>query len=359
VNTLCTEVLPAVPPPMRRSGTSASAPRPIVRRRILVTALAASLAVHLALSLWPVDIESVRQMPPLSVTLKEMPAPPKPKPVVAPPQRKAKRVAPKAVAPPPPLATPEPAPIVAEEPPPAPPAPIAAAEVVAPPPDLTIPEPPVRLPPRLDLAYTVFLGTQGFVIGEATYRFEHSGNQYRILTVGRATGLAALLIRGEGKVESRGIITPTGLQPQEFAIERGSAERHEVARFDWELGIVILHNNQTAALEMPTYDPLAFMWQAYFAPPVSDVQSFNIATTRRVRPYTITREGTEKITWAQGEIETEIWHRRSDDGRTDGYAWLAPSLHYVPVKVRIVATHRGTLEALLDSIRVDEPLAQQ
>jgi hypothetical protein len=30
-------------------------------------------------------------------------------------------------------------------------------------------------------------------------------------------------------------------------------------------------------------------------------------------------------------------------------------MHYVPVKVRVVATNRGTLEALLDSIRVDEP----
>jgi hypothetical protein len=75
--------------------------------------------------------------------------------------------------------------------------------------------------------------------------------------------------------------------------------------------------------------------------------------------YTVTREGTERIEWAQGEIDTERWHRRSDDGKTDGYAWLAPSLHYVPVKMRIVATNRGTLEALLDSIRIDEPVAQQ
>jgi hypothetical protein len=29
------------------------------------------------------------------------------------------------------------------------------------------------------------------------------------------------------------------------------------------------------------------------------------------------------------------------------------------VKMRIVATNRGTLEALLDSIRIDGPVAQQ
>jgi len=219
--------------------------------------------------------------------------------------------------------------------------------------------PPVELPPRLELAYTVFLGTQGFMIGEATYRFEHTGNRYRISTVAQASGLAALLIRGKGKLESRGLITPTGLQPQEFAIERGSAERREVAHFDWESGVVTLHGDQTETLELPTFDPLVVMWQSYFSPPTGNEQSFNLATTRRVRRYTVTREGNERIEWKQGEILTERWHRRSDDGRTDGYVWVAPSLHYVPIKLRVVATNRGTLEALLDSIRIDEPVAQQ
>jgi hypothetical protein len=123
--------------------------------------------------------------------------------------------------------------------------------------------------------------------------------------------------------------------------------------------VVTLRDQSAAPLELPTYDPLALMWQNYFSPPISDQQSFNVATTRRVRHYTVTREGTERIAWKDGEIDTERWHRRSDDGRTDGYVWLAPSLHYVPVKLRVVATHRGTVEALLESIRVDEPVALQ
>jgi len=339
---------------------------------VLAGALATSLAVHFALSLWPVDMAATPETPPLSVTLTEMPPPPKPVPVAAAPKPKPKRIAPRPVAPPVPVSAPEPAPApvaldepaIAEAAPAVEAAPVAAApepttEVVAAP-DPAIPEtPPVQLPPRVDLAYKVFLGTQGFWIGDATYRFEHTGSQYRIATVGQARGLAALLIRGQGKIESEGRITRTGLQPQRFAIERGSSDRREVAAFDWESGIVTLHNQDTAALELPTYDPLALMWQAYFTPPTSDLQSFNIATTRRVMRYTVTREGTERIEWAQGEIDTERWHRRSDDGRTDGYVWLAPSLHYVPVKMRIVATNRGTLEALLDSIRVDEPVALQ
>jgi hypothetical protein len=95
------------------------------------------------------------------------------------------------------------------------------------------------------------------------------------------------------------------------------------------------------------------MWQYYFTPPEGTVVAFSLATTRRVLKYTITREGTEMLRWANGEIETERWHRRSDDGKTDALVWLAPSLRYLPVKLRVVNTERGTAEVLLDSIRVD------
>jgi hypothetical protein len=297
---------------------------------------------------------------PLQATITELPPPPVAAPAAAPkPKPKPKRAVPA------PSPTPEPETAIAKAAPgempaesvptdPAPAEPIAAVPPEPPPlPPVTPDPPPKTLPPRVDLAYTVFLGTRGFMIGEATYRFEHSGNQYRMETVGRARGLAALLIRGVGRIESRGLITASGLQPREFAVERGSKERREVSFFDWETGIVTLHEQKTEALELPTFDPLTVLWQFYFAPPAGDQLTFTIATTRRVNRYTIEREASEKIAWGSGELDTERWHRRSDDGRTDSYVWLAPSLHYVPVKMRVVATNRGTIEALLESIRVD------
>jgi len=237
-------------------------------------------------------------------------------------------------------------------------------EAVAEEPAAAVPEtPPKVLPRRVDLVYKAFLGTQGFLVGEAVYRFEHAANEYRIATIGEAKGLAALFVRGQGKLESRGIITAAGLQPLEFTVERGSKDRRENAVFDWEAGVVMLHGQKTEALELPTFDPLALMWQAYFQPPVDDTQNLNIATTRRVGHYTVTREGSETIQWPQGEIATERWHRRSEDGKTDAYFWLAPSLRYVPVRIRVTTNFRGileaTLEAVLDSIRVDETVALQ
>jgi hypothetical protein len=197
------------------------------------------------------------------------------------------------------------------------------------------------------------MGTQGFLIGDATYRFEHEGDTYRISTVAQARGLAALIVHGRGKVESRGRITPEGLQPSEFEVERGRPDRREVARFDWQGRTVTLHEDKTAPLDALTFDPLTVLWQSYFTPPTGDRYSFSVATTRRVIHYTVTRDGEERIAWPHGELDTVRWHRVSEDTKTEAWFWLAPSMHYIPVKIRVTQTSRGTLEVLLDAIRTD------
>ena len=340
--------------------------------RALAIALGISFGLHFVATLWPVDSDAVPEPTPLTATLTELPPPPAPAPLASPkpkPKPKPKRAAP---APPPapapaPIDVPEPvaatptgpevvesAPVPDEQPvntTAAPAAPVAQDE-----PEITlgIAPAPNTLPPRIDLAYKMFYGTQGFQVGRAVYRFEHTGSRYRIATVGEATGLAALVYRGKANVESRGLITPAGLQPMEFTFERTIRDRRESAAFDWETGVVTLHENQTASLELPTYDPLSLMWQFYFAPPTQAQYTFAVATTRRLLQYTITREGNETIEWPHGSLDTERWHRKSIDGRTDAYMWLAPSLHYLLVKFRLVHVSRGTVEGSLDSIRVEE-----
>jgi Protein of unknown function (DUF3108) len=348
-------------------------PKPVaLPRRALLVALALSLALHAAMSLWPGELETRPDTLPLQASIVEMPPPPLPAaPVAAKPKPKPQR---------PTARTPH------VEPPPAPPAEAVAAkppepELLEPTPDAiaTGPQPatevvaeaqitppeqtPKTLPRRVDLVYKAFLGTQGFLVGEAVYRFEHAGGEYHIVTIGEAKGLAALFLRGQGKLESRGLITSTGLRPYEFVVERGSSERREKAVFDWEVGIITLSDATTAPIDLVTFDPMSLMWQAYFTPPVEDVQEITVATTRRVGRHTLTREGEETIEWAQGDILTERWRRMSDDGNTATTVWLAPSLRYVPVKMRVVTNYKSllgaTLEAKLDSIRVDEPLARQ
>ena len=356
--------------PMATAPAKQEGKRRLVRPALLV-ALGLSLLLHLAWSLWPADDIDAPEGTVLEATITEMPPPPVPsaQPAPPPPQKPIKRtrtIARKPTAPPAAIAAPDAsAPVIDEgttdvakvEPGPSsaetiaksaePAGDSATASEAAP--------PAVVLPPRVDLAYKVFLGTQGFMIGEATYRFEHANDRYRISTVGQARGLAALIVRGTGKVESHGRITQHGLRPYEFAIERGSADRREVAFFDWDAGNVVLNDGGRAQLEAPAFDPLTILWQPYFSPPGKSDLTFSIATTRKVQRYTLKLQGEETIDWSRGRIATERWHRVSEDGNTEGWFWLAPSLHYIPVKMRVTRTSRGTLEVLLDSIRIDDP----
>ena len=354
-------------PYLRRPAASGPSPLAVPgiglrTRRALALALVLSLALHVGISFWPAELRETPESTPLTATLTEMPAPPVPVAKAPAPKPRAKRV--------PPAAPPAPAPVE-------PPTDVAEAtdtpshESVDPPAAQEVAEAanepqvipgavvvaPV-LPPRVDLAYNVYYGTRGFLIGEAIYRFEHANNQYQIATVGRARGLAALVLRGQGKVQSRGLITANGLQTLEFDVERGGPDRRESAVFDWETGIVTMHDNKTEVLDIPTFDPMTIMWQFYFTPPTTNEVSFSLATPRRMTRYTVTREETETIEWAQGTVDAERWHRRSNDGKTDAYVWLAPSLRYIPVKMRVVNTDRGTIEVLLASIRVDEAKAE-
>lgn len=332
--------------------------------RVLAFALAISLAVHLAFTLWPMTLPDDPEDVPLTATITELPPPPRPVVQPAPPpkpeatQTKPKPTSNRAVAPQ--AASADSAPAVDSAPTPAPPAAAQRNDTSAAPAPLTEPvdaPPPAppsgkSLPPRVDLAYKLYLGSHGFLIGDATYRFEHSGNHYRIYTVGKAKGLAALLIRGEGRMESRGLITGDGLQPYEFTFERSDTGKREEARFDWESGVVTLNEQKTASIDTPMFDALSLMWQYYFTPPDARKVAFTLATTRRVTRYSVTHEGNEAIAWGSGTIDTERWHRRSDDGKNDSYAWLAPSLRYLPVKMRL-SNNRGSIDVVLDAIRVD------
>ena len=330
----------------------------------LAAAAIVSLAAHVIIGALPgPPVRGPEPVTMLSATITEMPPPPVP--IATPPaaRRTAKRVSrPVIAAPAPETLAPvaiaeigpepsfEPAPIAALGPPPSheePGRPGAASPSATPP-----------LPPRIELVYRGFLGTQGFFIGDAVYRLEHEGDRYTITTVAQARGLAALFLRGEGRLLSTGTITASGLQPDMYTAERTSDGRHEAAMFDWAIGKVFLNDNKSAPLVPPTFDPLVVLWQFYFAPPGEEETEFNVATTRRVYHAHFRRVGVETVALPFAQVDTEVWERDGGEGNITARVWLAPSLHHVMVKVRL-SNGRITGEALLDSIRVDETVAQR
>ncbi len=80
---------------------------------------------------------------------------------------------------------------------------------------------------------------------------------------------------------------------------------------------MLLKDNKSESLELPTFDPLVVLWQFYFAPPDTDSMQFNIATTRKIYHYSFRRDGVETIELPFGDVEAEIWRRETGDGALD------------------------------------------
>jgi hypothetical protein len=331
------------------------------RWRVLAIALVGSLALHLAVTLWPVDVDDANVPTVLTATITEVPPPPAP--AVATPSPAPKPARPRKTSPLLPLdpstvaapSTPDVAPLVdvpndatmpiAELPP-------VLAETQAP---SAPPTPPSikTLPSRVELAYRVYYGV-GVYIGDASYRFEHANGRYKVETVGEARGLAALVLRGQGKVEVRGLITPAGLQPWELSVERGSSDRREVATFDWESGIATLHDDKTggarAADVRPAVADVAVLLRAAVAGRPVVHAGHDAARVQDQGDARRERRGRVAVRAGRGRALAPT----SDDGRTESVVWLAPSLRYLPIKMRVTNTLRGTIEVVLAAIRVDD-----
>jgi hypothetical protein len=332
----------------------------------LAAALALSVVLHgLGASLLEYEPAAFPEPEPLRAELKALPPPPLPQPAARPKDR-----------PPPPR-------------PPAPAAAMPAAPFSPPPPEVPpVPEPneasttagfpdaepysdtePVfalsefeskgpRLPPKIDLVYTVLYGTIGLHVGQSSYRFTHENGRYAIVTVGEAEGLLALIYRGKLRASSYGRITELGLQPEEVALERGSPEKREAAKLNWQTRTVTFKDDSSAPLPLGTLDVLSFLLQFYFVPPTQAAVELPIVTPRRITSYRFERKGVERVNIALGDFDAEVWSRTAVDGsEAEALVWLAPQVGHVPIKIRVRDPQRGTGELRLSKIlaETEEP----
>lgn len=338
----------------------------LLYRRLALAGLL-SIVLHLAGGMW-IEYQpwSIDQSPPLTAELRALPPPPlpqAPRPKPKPRPKPAKRPpAPQTVTAPEPEAAFSPQPpglLPAEEPAKnAPEKAPAAAEPAPPPPPQEVakaPEPPqIPLPERIEIVYAALYGTVGVYVGDASYRFEYHDGRYRIETTGEAQGLIALFYRGVLRAVSEGRITSAGLQPDTVFIERGSADKRETARLDWEKKIVTFKDDTTAPLESGTQDLLSFMLQFYFLPPTDKRLQLPVVTPRRKVVYTFEWQGVERIHIPLGDFDGERWSRSSDQTQgVQAMIWLAPEFGHMPVRIRMRDPERGTAELRLARVLTD------
>jgi hypothetical protein len=324
------------------------------RVKILFWVLGFSLAAHLALMLGPQFSLPVSLAPAPVLEAKLSPPPPpaklaaaKPPPAAKTKPRPVKKMtAPPVEAAPAPEIQPDAAPSPAVEPEPA----AAAAEPSAP--------APPAMPQRVTTRFTLFKGQNGISVGRAEQVWKLDGERYTISSVAEASGLFSLFASGKFIQESRGEITPAGLRPANYRVERGKggADKTDTAEFDWNAMTLTLASGgskQTLKLPEGTQDLLSFMYQLAFAPPQSSAVKLQMTNGRKLDSYAywVVEEALET---PMGVLNTLHLGKHREEGEKDTEVWLAADYHYLPVKISQLDKDGDGLVLLANEITITQ-----
>jgi len=325
-------------------------------------ALLASFLLHLIILLGPhITLPQPAPEPPLTVKIQTLP------PLAAiKPQAPRHAVKPKAKPPRHAPVIPNPAPL----PEPAPtPAPQAIAQAPAPPvsapapaslpasPPMPLPDPRPDFPARIQLVYSVYRGTQGLLLGKTTHTWHIIDNQYLLTSTTEATGLFSLFYHGRYIMTSRGELTPAGLKPISFWIQRGQSSEHtEYADFDWNAKTLQYGKHDdlhTAPLADGTQDQLSALYQLAFTAPHSGRVTVAITTGRKLNQYTYQVAGEETLQTPLGALRTEhlVSVQAPHESSGTGDIWLAIDQHYLPVRFKLTTSDGEVLDQVISSLR--------
>lgn len=243
-----------------------------------------------------------------------------------------------------------------ESPAPEPEEQVSAAAPLLPPeplPEQTLPE--VQLPARAELQYVLIKGTQGLRVGKVSHNWQAEGERYRVKSVLEASGPFSLFYSGQLIQESEGTITPQGLRPDTYLIQRGSADETETARFEWEtFRLVLGSRNGSRILFLPPYaqDQLSFLHNLPFITPDAGRYRMVIASSRKVDAYEYDVVGEETLETESGLIRA-IHLRKRRGAATEGTdVWLAPEHHLLPVKIQITDKSGDTVQQVISRIEI-------
>jgi len=260
-----------------------------------------------------------RAAPPAPVLAPEPPPPPRAQPQ---PRR----------TPAPPVAAPAPQPVEGAAPVEAPP-PVAAPPAPAAPAPVDIPWPRQG---RIVFAVTRGEGEQGMQLGLSTHSWRHDGLAYRLETVSETTGLVALFRTVKIVQTSEGRVSPEGLQPETFGVER-NGKPAEGARFDRAaLKIALTSGGQPrreAALTGLAQDLVSQIYQIGLYGAAARVD-MTIATGKNVGRYAYEAVGDETLATRFGPLRT--WHVKTPamPGENAMELWLAQDYRNLPVRIR-------------------------
>ncbi|MHB1175732.1 MAG: DUF3108 domain-containing protein [Sulfuriferula sp.] len=346
-------------------------------RRIFLLALVISVLAHLLLLATPDFLPSAAEHPETMIQARLQPLPlpkpvVKPKPVPAPVIKTIRKPRPKPKlrtqpAPPKPVPIPEPptppmpgtnaTPASTQAVPTAPaepPTDTAAASEPAPLPSALL----NALPGKIDINYTLYWGANGFKVGRAAYIWQVQGDHYVLTSITEGTGLIGLIQPGRLVQISEGHITPQGLAPDNFWIQRGKTTpgKTSVAHFNYQQHTVTLgkiNHTSTVPLLPGAQDILSVTFQLAMLAPFQDEQLLHVTSSKDLTPYTVQVVGDEMLDTSVGQLRTLHVVRNQEAGEDAIDVWLAQDYNYLPAKIQINHGKFGIVEQVINGIKVE------
>lgn len=190
---------------------------------------------------------------------------------------------------------------------------------------------------KLTTVYSVTRDGQD--VGETRETFERSNGHYRIESIAKPKGLAAIFIPGNFRIVSEGEITEAGLHPLHFENHPGAKPHKAVlSDFDWAGKALIAHfEGKTESQPLPdaSLDRVSALYQLRYWPKNANEMQLAITNSgKNVKAYLYKRSGDEQITTPAGTFHTTRYTRErtpDDDGIT---IWVSDQLA-APIKIVI------------------------
>lgn len=186
--------------------------------------------------------------------------------------------------------------------------------------------------------FTYTVSRSGQEIGETRETFENHDGRYRIESIAKPTGIAAVFIRDIFRVVSEGEINEHGLRPLHFENHRSTRPSKTIlSDFDWNAKTLTARfegKTETHPLPDNAQDRLSALYQLRYWPKSVEEAKLAISSGKNVKELLYKRSGEETITVPAGTFRTVRYLRErtpDDDGIT---IWVSDKLA-APVKVVI------------------------
>lgn len=195
-----------------------------------------------------------------------------------------------------------------------------------------------RLPERGRIRYSVTLGQHHLIVGRAVQTWQQDGEHYLLKSVTETIGLIGLFKRAKLVQVSEGMVTASGLIPEEFRSTRNdAAEPSESASFDWDGARIALRSrgrDWEAPLAPGTQDVLSAVFQLSLAPPSGASRDFMVATGKSYNRLIFDVAGEVWLPTGVGEVRTLHLRTRGGEGEQTIELWLALDYRNLPVRLR-------------------------